>query len=538
LVPKEVLGRPEVFSNMSSSADSPASTGTSSFGARVSSAQAWIKGLWGNHLHDFLATCGEVGLTNRLWWIMEQTASSMPLESQFGCNGRLGAKEEPAGKIRLFAIVDFWTQVSLRPLHHFLSQVLKSIPQDGTFDQIKPVKALLKRVPLSQTFYSFDLSAATDRLPISLQINVLTCLFGGAFAETWAQLLVGRSYETPVSYRGPKVPRTVRYAVGQPIGALSSWTMLALTHHALVQFSAYTAGFRTWFQDYAVLGDDLVIANDLVARRYRVVCRTIGLGIGLAKSLIAVGRTCEFAKRLFFRGEDVTGLPHNLWVAANATAGVALSLVQRVTSQVPQTLSNVVRALGAGYKQASSMSSGWNKIPRRVGVLAVLFTHPQSLTCFSRPSWLHWFLQPGPLLPTADLGMISQFTPWATGLLTEVVLPIVRRFEDLQAELFWDNPMDLAGRLLDSIVNKRIIELNSSLEKAEASLKHLQKLNIKFMHHQSSAVFTQITAVLDRMNDLPRSALQSTKVSLTSRVLVPVMQTYAAWMRVRRRGGL
>jgi hypothetical protein len=33
-----------------------------------------------------------------------------------------------------------------------------------------------------------------------------------------------------------------RYSVGQPMGALSSWGMLALTHHCLVQMAAKRSG--------------------------------------------------------------------------------------------------------------------------------------------------------------------------------------------------------------------------------------------------------------------------------------------------------
>jgi len=35
-----------------------------------------------------------------------------------------------------------------------------------------------------------------------------------------------------------------RYAVGQPMGALSSWAMLALTHHCLVQVAALRVGHK------------------------------------------------------------------------------------------------------------------------------------------------------------------------------------------------------------------------------------------------------------------------------------------------------
>lgn len=49
--------------------------------------------------------------------------------------GMLKEKLEPAGKVRVFAMVDVWTQSLLRPLHLALFQFLKSLPNDGTFDQ-------------------------------------------------------------------------------------------------------------------------------------------------------------------------------------------------------------------------------------------------------------------------------------------------------------------------------------------------------------------------------------------------------------------
>lgn len=62
------------------------------------------------------------------------------------------------------------------PLHEFLFKILREIPQDGTFDQLKPVLALQNKFspdPRKRTFASIDLSSATDRLPISLQISLL-----------------------------------------------------------------------------------------------------------------------------------------------------------------------------------------------------------------------------------------------------------------------------------------------------------------------------------------------------------------------------
>jgi len=52
------------------------------------------------------------------------------------------------------------------------------------------------------------------------------------------------------------------------MGALSSWGMLALTHHVIVQVAAARVGFDKTFTDYAILGDDIVVANQSVAKAY------------------------------------------------------------------------------------------------------------------------------------------------------------------------------------------------------------------------------------------------------------------------------
>jgi hypothetical protein len=109
-----------------------------------------------------------------------------------GALGKLHAKEEPAGKVRIFAIVDPWTQWALYPLHLFIFSCLAKIPQDGTFNQEAPLHLLLRK--RHKELFSLDLTAATDRLPLMVQKMLLTLLVGEGFAEAWAILLVGRSY--------------------------------------------------------------------------------------------------------------------------------------------------------------------------------------------------------------------------------------------------------------------------------------------------------------------------------------------------------
>jgi len=62
----------------------------------------------------------------------------------------------------------------LSGLHDQLQSILEKIPQDGTMDQGRPIDLLPKK---EGPVYSFDLSAATDRLPIELQCQVLQHIF-------------------------------------------------------------------------------------------------------------------------------------------------------------------------------------------------------------------------------------------------------------------------------------------------------------------------------------------------------------------------
>lgn len=99
----------------------------------------------------------------------------------------------------------------------------------------------------------------------------------------------------------------VKYEVGQPMGALSSWGIMALTHHVIVQYSALEVGCYP-FKDYILLGDDIVINNDSVATKYREVMTYLGIDISEHKTHVSY-EMYEFAKRWFKSGKEITGLP-------------------------------------------------------------------------------------------------------------------------------------------------------------------------------------------------------------------------------------
>lgn len=71
----------------------------------------------------------------------------------------------------------------MKPLHDAIFSLLKSFPNDATFDQQASVKRCFAKVKLAKKSFGYDLSAATDRLPISIQIQVLSPLIGEVAAR-------------------------------------------------------------------------------------------------------------------------------------------------------------------------------------------------------------------------------------------------------------------------------------------------------------------------------------------------------------------
>jgi hypothetical protein len=206
--------------------------------------------------------------------------------------GKLAVLKEARGKRRIIGITDWWTQVLLRPLHDDIYSFLSKIEQDGTKDQLAPILLLLKQLDKKsfstegKRLQSMDLSAATDRLPVVLQSQILNIL--GFEGDLWRQVLDREWYLDG---------RTVRYTVGQPMGALSSFAMLALTHHVIVRYSALNVKINPKKLLYAVLGDDMAMANKKVAKAYADLFLGLGMEINPIKGFD--GCVLEFAKQLW-----------------------------------------------------------------------------------------------------------------------------------------------------------------------------------------------------------------------------------------------
>jgi hypothetical protein len=216
--------------------------------------------------------------------------------------GKLVDFSDKEGKTRIVAILDYWSQTALFNIHKVLFNILRKIEADCTFNQGK-FKTILTNLP--GPFYSYDLTAATDRMPIALQMRVLEHVIGSVKAIAWVKLLSDRPYMTSIG-------KSIFYKIGQPMGGYSSWPAMALTHHAIVQIAAYRSKIRfglnpnSYFSDYTLLGDDIVIGDTLVALEYLELLQALDMPISLPKSLESID-SFEFAKRLFVNKIEVTG---------------------------------------------------------------------------------------------------------------------------------------------------------------------------------------------------------------------------------------
>jgi hypothetical protein len=98
--------------------------------------------------------------------------------------------------------------------------------------------------------------------------------------------------------------------------------MLAVTQHVIVAIAAKRVGLKK-FDHYAVLGDDIVIANDFVAASYHsLMTETLGVEINLSKSLVS-DTHFEYAKRLVSVDGELTPIgPKNLLILLKSPTGL------------------------------------------------------------------------------------------------------------------------------------------------------------------------------------------------------------------------
>jgi len=219
---------------------------------------------------------------------------------------KISAISSQEGKTREVAILDYWSQTCLKGLHQYLFSILRRIPQDCTFNQGSFVSKLPFDEKRGQSFWSIDLTAATDRFPMKLIRKLISVRFGDEYANDWHTVMVGYPFWTHSHGE-------IRYATGNPMGAYSSWNSFALAHHYVV-YSCCRALDRDWKEaQYVILGDDVVIYDDEIAKKYMETLALLGVEFSSSKTHTSPFMY-EFAKRIVHSGVELTPFPISaLW---------------------------------------------------------------------------------------------------------------------------------------------------------------------------------------------------------------------------------
>lgn len=224
--------------------------------------------------------------------------------------GKVCLLPEPAGKVRTIAIVDYWTQRLMSPVHDWMMGVLRLLPTDGTFNQEEALESFSRLLSVTpQKVFSIDLKSATDLIPIELYRAVMSAVWDERTTDLWIDLLTDRDFLVPPSgLVKPDLRDTfIRYGRGQPMGTLSSWPSMALVHHALELFAAQKAGRDpVTFMDYRILGDDNVTAGEDVAEQYTSIASGLCVPTSAAKTL--EGRLFIFASQIYLDGVNISPL--------------------------------------------------------------------------------------------------------------------------------------------------------------------------------------------------------------------------------------
>jgi hypothetical protein len=238
--------------------------------------------------------------------------------------GRIHTIQELGGKARCVAILDYYTQTLLEPLHKALGNICKKLPTDAVYKQEIAAEKVMEWTKVGTPLWSYDLEQATDRMPVCLQEYILGILLGNSkIASLWREILVERDYYISDTEK-------IRYAVGQPMGAKSSFVVFNLTHHILIQVAAMRANHTGFFTNYVIIGDDVTIADSDVALQYKLIIESTGVTINLSKSVVhseGLLPAGEMAKRLFISGMELSCIPVKL-LARLPRSGKLAPLVQ------------------------------------------------------------------------------------------------------------------------------------------------------------------------------------------------------------------
>jgi hypothetical protein len=116
--------------------------------------------------------------------------------------------------------------------------------------------------------------------------DLTSVLFGDHFASVAVFSALGVNiFACPFFRKWSHRHQPIEFRTGQPLGYYSSWPLFALSHHVVVWAAADLVYPGKKFTRYAILGDDIVIADERVASEYKAMLAKLGVEVSTSKSI-------------------------------------------------------------------------------------------------------------------------------------------------------------------------------------------------------------------------------------------------------------
>lgn len=215
-------------------------------------------------------------------------------------SGSIGFIQERGMKLRSVANPLRMYQVALSKLQMWLKEVARTILYwDCTFDQMRGVRWAERKLSKKIKLFAFDLSNASDTIPLADQIALLQYLAPDTDDPTYEEYVGAVELFTALS-KGRWVMYTpgsfdfLVWAKGQPLGLGPSFGLFSLAHGLRLHMFARERGLDN---DFVVLGDDVIVTEALADVYAQFLDQVWGCDVSIEKTLVS-NQITEFASKL------------------------------------------------------------------------------------------------------------------------------------------------------------------------------------------------------------------------------------------------
>jgi hypothetical protein len=370
-------------------------------------------------------------------------------------SGRIGIIQEPGYKARVVANPYRVHQCAMLPLKNYLFSLFNHLPNDYVYNQEAGVQYVQGLVRQGRKLFSIDLQNASDNLPLKYQADLLKLL---GVRQDWISAFVSISsgdWELPEKwlprekevrkYLPPDPPEGyypyngadyLRWYEGQPLGLGPSFASAFLFHHAIVVGCHVLLNVPL---EYAMVGDDLVLANEEVYNLYRFVMDSIGVKVSKEKTLIS-DQAGEFLSRIILpdmilRGYKWKGSGDNsFWDVAKALGPRSMRLFKPRQRRILRILGELPEPYGLGWNPNGR--SYWDRLSEWIEALETVDVRVRtfesgvrSLNRLLYASTLRFITETGfPVSAVPDQGIVASLEtvfPSNIAALGEVMIPNV-----------------------------------------------------------------------------------------------------------------